>query len=263
MRLNAVSSTRGDTACQVTTVILSRYMIREGELKYTVWGTGMEHPPQLFNLTDDPDEMHDLAHDKAYTTAIEALDRSLRAQVCSRPPSPGLRRQQAVLEDPSMGNSDPITSGVLLQHITRSLHLRHSSSAYFPPVGDQVDYPKVSMEVATYNLDMAKWWTQTEPNWRAIVNGTGNSTGSFGKAQSYLKPTDWNQLVRCHRLCVLHVILLRRGWMLLRKERCSELICCALFPACIGRCNLVPKGILRHGTSGWQQAPAWSLVSAT
>jgi hypothetical protein len=33
---------------------LNRYMIRKGEMKYVVWGTGKQHPPQLFNLTSDP-----------------------------------------------------------------------------------------------------------------------------------------------------------------------------------------------------------------
>ena len=63
-------------------------MVRQGEMKYTAWGTGAEHPPQLFNLTADPGEMHNLAlqapnHALAarllpalpkYTTAPRAFD---------------------------------------------------------------------------------------------------------------------------------------------------------------------------------------------
>lgn len=37
-------------------------MIRKGEMKYVVWGTGKQHPPQLFNLTSDPNVRHVLSH---------------------------------------------------------------------------------------------------------------------------------------------------------------------------------------------------------
>jgi hypothetical protein len=36
-------------------------MIREDEMKAVFWGTGKEHSAQLFNLTADPDEHHNLA----------------------------------------------------------------------------------------------------------------------------------------------------------------------------------------------------------
>jgi len=40
---------------------MSWYMVRRGEMKYVVWGTGEQHEPQLFNLTSDPDEWTNLA----------------------------------------------------------------------------------------------------------------------------------------------------------------------------------------------------------
>lgn len=36
----------------------------------------------------------------------------------------------------------------------------------------QIPYPQVTMEVAQYNLDMARWWVKNEPMWKCIVNGT-------------------------------------------------------------------------------------------
>ena len=40
---------------------MSWFMIRRGEMKLVQWGSGEQHPPQLFNLTADPDEWHNLA----------------------------------------------------------------------------------------------------------------------------------------------------------------------------------------------------------
>merc|ERR1711988_2001971 len=35
-----------------------------------------------------------------------------------------------------------------------------------------IDYPSVTREVARYNLRMAEWWMNTEPNWQGVLNGT-------------------------------------------------------------------------------------------
>lgn len=48
----------------------------------------------------------------------------------------------------------------------------------------QVDYPVVSMDVATYNIEMARWWMDTTPTWASIVNGTWAVTGNGSYAQS-------------------------------------------------------------------------------
>lgn len=104
-------------------LVMSWYMIRKGEMKYVVWGTGKEHPPQLFNVSSDPNEMTNLALQK--TPAVSALIAELDAD---------LRKQ--------------------------------------------VDYPAVSLDVATYNIDMARWWMDSTPTWAAVINGTWAVTGN-------------------------------------------------------------------------------------
>ena len=54
---------------------------------------------------------------------------------------------------------------------------------------EQVDYPAVTMDVAQYNIDMARWWMESTPGWAAVVNGTwavtGNGTVPSSKTVSY------------------------------------------------------------------------------
>merc|ERR1711907_852374 len=97
---------------------MSWFMLRRAEMKYVAWGTGVEHPPQLFNLTADPDEWHNLAlHDNngRWAPLIQELDSLLRTAI---------------------------------------------------------NYPAVARDVARYNLEMARWWVKTEPNWRGVLNGS-------------------------------------------------------------------------------------------
>ena len=49
--------------------------------KLVQYGTGMEVPPQLFDLTLDPNEMRNLALEESYTDIIAELDRELRSIV--------------------------------------------------------------------------------------------------------------------------------------------------------------------------------------
>eukprot|EP00730_Choanoeca_flexa_P007832 TRINITY_DN12397_c4_g1_i1.p1 TRINITY_DN12397_c4_g1~~TRINITY_DN12397_c4_g1_i1.p1 ORF type:complete len:567 (+),score=133.77 TRINITY_DN12397_c4_g1_i1:2620-4320(+) len=114
-------------------LVMSWYMLRTDDVKYIAWGTGEQHPPQLFNLTADPDEHVNLALDPSYHGLVGELDRELR----------GL-----------------------------------------------INYPNVTMNVATYNQDMAKWWMSTESNWRAILNGS--QTGNLpNKGQDDLNKDSW------------------------------------------------------------------------
>ncbi len=99
---------------------MSWFMLRKGDMKLVQWGTGEQNPPQLFNLTADPDEWHNLALDTPgnaqYKPLLAELDKVLRAKI---------------------------------------------------------DYPEVAKDVARYNIQMARWWTRTEPNWRAVLAGKG------------------------------------------------------------------------------------------
>lgn len=52
-------------------------------MKATFWGTGKEHPPQIFNLTADPDENDNLALDPNAGPLIAQMEKLLLAQVCS------------------------------------------------------------------------------------------------------------------------------------------------------------------------------------
>ena len=57
-------------------------MIRRGDMKYTVWGTGAEHPPQLFNISADPGEttsLHDT--DTRHAELVQELDALLRRSI--------------------------------------------------------------------------------------------------------------------------------------------------------------------------------------
>jgi len=134
---------------------MSWYMIRRGEMKYVVWGTGAQHEPQLFNLTADPNEWHNLAlattssgrqeSNQEYQELIDDLDAALR-QV--------------------------------------------------------VNYPKVTKEVAQYNLNMGRWWVAHEPHWRGVLNGTANGSVSHppgwvltSKTMSHFQlNADWGEL---------------------------------------------------------------------
>jgi len=62
-------------------LVMSWYMVREGEIKATFWGTGKQHPPQVFNLTADPDENHNLALEPANGGLVARMERLLLAQV--------------------------------------------------------------------------------------------------------------------------------------------------------------------------------------
>lgn len=60
----------------------------------------------------------------------------------------------------------------------------------------QVDYPSVSMDVARYNIDMARWWMDSTPTWAAIVNGSWAVTGNRTWEQSTRGELneDWGEL---------------------------------------------------------------------
>ena len=63
---------------------------------------------------------------------------------------------------------------------------------------EQVDYPAVTMDVAQYNIDMARWWMESTPGWAAVVNGTwavtGNRTVPSSKKGSGQLNADWGEL---------------------------------------------------------------------
>jgi choline-sulfatase len=52
------------------------YMLKHGRYKYNYY---VNHPPQLFDLAADPDELTDLSDDATHASVREELDRQLRA----------------------------------------------------------------------------------------------------------------------------------------------------------------------------------------
>jgi len=115
-------------------LVMSWYMVREGEIKATFWGTGTEHPAQMFNLTSDPNENINLALNAKNKKLLDHMEKLLLAQA---------------------------------------------------------DYPKISMDVAKHNIDMAKWWIEDQPKWKCILNGT---CVDAGKRQQGVLNADWGTL---------------------------------------------------------------------
>ena len=113
---------------------MSWFMLRRADMKYVVWGTGAEHPPQLFNLTEDPDEWNNLA-------------------LQSGPSGKG--GTSGKLGKPG----EPGKWAPLIKELDSLLKTA-------------INYPEVARDVARYNLEMARWWTRTEPNWRGVLNGS-------------------------------------------------------------------------------------------
>ena len=56
-------------------------VIDENHYKYTVFGTGDQHVPQLFDLKNDPDETTNLATESSYESTIRRLDNLLLSVV--------------------------------------------------------------------------------------------------------------------------------------------------------------------------------------
>jgi choline-sulfatase len=51
------------------------YLLKSGPWKYSYYGPA--HPPQLFNLETDPDELHDLSSDRERVSGLDAELRSI------------------------------------------------------------------------------------------------------------------------------------------------------------------------------------------
>lgn len=132
---------------------MSWYMVRRGEMKYVAWGTGEQHEPQLFNVTSDPDEWVNLAA--------------------------GL----GILHGPAKASAREVAAhpyGGLASELDALLRT-------------DIDYPAVTLDVATYNIQMTRWWMGIESNWRGVLEG-GNS--SHPKMSRQAKPlnADWGEL---------------------------------------------------------------------
>jgi hypothetical protein len=177
------------------------------------WGTGKEHPPQLFNLSADPNEMTNLATGSGsseWTPLIQELDALLQQDVqypqvlCMSLLATSSSSLLALHHQPRTPPSVPpppypppplFPTGALQLQSSLSRSPPSSSS---PPLHSTLYLPtlQVSMDVATYNLDMAKWWTGPtgEPNWRAIVNGTGWSDKKSPHDRLECLNPDWGQL---------------------------------------------------------------------
>ena len=56
---------------------MSWYLIRDGAMKMVLYGTGAEHPVQLYNITADPAETTDLSGHASYAGTIADLTTKL------------------------------------------------------------------------------------------------------------------------------------------------------------------------------------------
>jgi len=56
---------------------MSWYLVRDGAMKMVLYGTGAEHPVQLFNITADPGETKDLSANPSYAATIKDLTAKL------------------------------------------------------------------------------------------------------------------------------------------------------------------------------------------
>ena len=56
---------------------MSWYLIRQREMKLVLWGTGVEHPAKLYNITADPNEDHDLGADPAFAGVVRKMTATL------------------------------------------------------------------------------------------------------------------------------------------------------------------------------------------
>ena len=149
---------------------MSWYMIRRAEMKLVVWGTGEQHEPQLFNLTADPDEWHNLAR------GVGTVDPVTRRYAGStRPAARGKRRREQ--RHPFLG---------LVNDLDALLRT-------------DIDYPSVTRDVASYNIKMAKWWMGAEPHWKGVLGGTANASWSQPPGRNILSlNADWGELWKEH-----------------------------------------------------------------
>ena len=72
----AVSSARPDfivSQFHGNDAAMSWFLVVSGDMKLIVWGTGEQHRHQLFNLTADPDEMHNLVDQPGMSTSVHTL----------------------------------------------------------------------------------------------------------------------------------------------------------------------------------------------
>lgn len=54
----------------------AKYMIRNGDFKYTYW---VDDLPELYDLRNDPQELYNLASDPAYQSTVKRLKEELFA----------------------------------------------------------------------------------------------------------------------------------------------------------------------------------------
>jgi choline-sulfatase len=100
------------------------YMIRNGKWKY-VYFVHYPERPELFDLEKDPEELHDLGTDKAFSKEREACHRKLLAMLNPEEVDRKAKRRQAEL---------------VAAHGGREAVIRRGSFAYSPPPGFKAEF---------------------------------------------------------------------------------------------------------------------------
>jgi len=100
------------------------FMIRNGKWKY-VYFVHYPERPELFDLEKDPEELHDLGTDKAFSKEREACHRKLLAMLNPEEVDRKAKRRQAEL---------------VAAHGGREAVIRRGSFAYSPPPGFKAEF---------------------------------------------------------------------------------------------------------------------------
>lgn len=85
----------------------AEYMLRKGDYKYIHY---VGETPQLFNIKEDPDEMHNLSRDEHYADVLASLEKELRSIMDLEGTEDSARKAQKALLDERGGEEEFLKS---------------------------------------------------------------------------------------------------------------------------------------------------------